>query len=178
MPEIVIPGGGGGGVSSGNYTLISDQTANGSQGTITFSNIPTTYKHLQLVISARSASGQALGLRFNSDAGSNYDGLFATLGNSYSGAGAAGQGSARIATTTPGTVPASCVASIVDYTAPNMYRSVLANSLRRLGTLAAEQNMEVAAWTYKGTAVVSTIELVCGTITFSSGSRFTLYGLS
>lgn len=58
----------------GAYYFIERVTASGSQSTATFSNIPQTYKHLQIRGISRdsSGSGHYMTLRFNADTGSNY----------------------------------------------------------------------------------------------------------
>ena len=60
--------------SSGGMTLIATGTGTGSSATITFSSIPSTYKHLMVVFEeARAATGGGtIGIRFNSTA-SGYD---------------------------------------------------------------------------------------------------------
>ena len=58
------------------FDSIATATGTGSSGTITFSSIPSTYKHLQIrCLSRNTATGTGSGdvlLRFNSDTGSNY----------------------------------------------------------------------------------------------------------
>ena len=62
-------------VASGSYESIATFTL-GSSTTVTFSSIPSTYKHLQIRYLARSArTGAAtddLAIRLNSDSGANY----------------------------------------------------------------------------------------------------------
>lgn len=56
------------------YDAISTTTVTGSDASITFSSIPGTYTDLMLVIQgAATAGSNQLELRFNSDAGANYD---------------------------------------------------------------------------------------------------------
>lgn len=62
-------GAGGGG---GAYESIATATGTGSSATITFSSIPSTYASLQIRIFAKDGSLNQIGLRFNSDSGSNY----------------------------------------------------------------------------------------------------------
>lgn len=69
---IIDSGGAGGG---GSFESIATATGTGSSGTITFSSIPSTYKHLQIRAIVKTDSTTALGvgnLRFNSDSGANY----------------------------------------------------------------------------------------------------------
>lgn len=58
-----------------SFESIATATGTGSSGTITFSSIPSTYKHLQLRILARgsaAADGADVLFRLNSDTTSNY----------------------------------------------------------------------------------------------------------
>lgn len=68
---ILAASGAGGG---GSYESIATFNATGSETTFTFSSIPSTYQHLQLrAIMQRNGGTQLdVGIRFNSDTGSNY----------------------------------------------------------------------------------------------------------
>jgi len=60
-------------LSSTAFESIASAVGTGSSGTITFSSIPQTYKHLQLRGVAKwSSSNDVLQLRFNGDDASNY----------------------------------------------------------------------------------------------------------
>ena len=58
-----------------SYESIATVTLGGSQASITFSSIPSTYQHLQIrgvARSDRSVTIEGLSIRFNSDTGLNY----------------------------------------------------------------------------------------------------------
>jgi hypothetical protein len=64
-------------ISTNSYESISTVTVgSGGQSTITFSSIPSTYKHLQIRALAKSArtstDGATYRIQFNSDGGSSY----------------------------------------------------------------------------------------------------------
>lgn len=64
-----------GGASLSSYESIATATGTGSSGTITFSSIPSTFKHLQIRAIVKTDSTSVLGvgnLTFNSDSGANY----------------------------------------------------------------------------------------------------------
>ena len=68
----LLGGGAGGG---GSFESIATAVGNGSSGVITFSSIPSTYKHLQVRVLGRSGTATnptTYFLRFNADGGSNY----------------------------------------------------------------------------------------------------------
>ena len=59
----------------GDYESIATATLTGNQATVTFSSIPSGYKHLQIRSLARTSdvtSDANASLRFNNDTGSNY----------------------------------------------------------------------------------------------------------
>ena len=60
--------------STSSYESIATFSATGSETTFTFTSIPNTYQHLQLrAIFQRNGGTQLdVGIRFNSDTGSNY----------------------------------------------------------------------------------------------------------
>jgi len=72
---------GAGGVSLSDFELISTTLFAGSTSQVDFdvSSLASTYKHLQLRVvgrTARAAGTDSVGLRFNSDSGSNYNGHY------------------------------------------------------------------------------------------------------
>lgn len=66
--------------TAGAYDLIATAVGTGSSGTITFSSIPQSYKHLEIRFTGRTTTSEGLiiagNLRFNGDAGTNYAGHF------------------------------------------------------------------------------------------------------
>lgn len=74
--------------SPGVFESIATATGDGSSGSITFSSIPSTYKHLQ-IRGIYNDGGYNLRLRFNSDSGANYSRhtVVATTSAISSGAG-------------------------------------------------------------------------------------------
>jgi hypothetical protein len=57
---------------TGSFESIATATGDGSSGTITFSSIPSTYKHLQVRLQVIASGGGGQAIRFNSDSGNNY----------------------------------------------------------------------------------------------------------
>ena len=67
--SVLDSGGAGGG---GSFESIATATGTGSSNVITFTSIPSTYKHLQLRFNIKTVQSRELLMRFNSDSGSNY----------------------------------------------------------------------------------------------------------
>jgi hypothetical protein len=88
-----------GGVVAGDYESIATTVVgSGGTSTITFSSIPSTYKHLQvrgIIRSTNAGTDANARLRFNSDTGSNY--RFHYLGGSGSSAYAGDSGAVTFA---------------------------------------------------------------------------------
>jgi hypothetical protein len=75
IPLGIMAVAGAGGAAAGAYELISTTIADGSTGTITFSSLPSGYKHLQVratIRSSRSSNVDSLRVRLNGNTGSNY----------------------------------------------------------------------------------------------------------
>ena len=80
---------GGVAASTNSYESISTVTVGaGGQATITFSSIPSTYKHLQIRQSVILSAGNNIKMQLNSDTGANYS--WHQLAGSGSAASAAG----------------------------------------------------------------------------------------
>jgi hypothetical protein len=58
--------------AGGGMTLISTQTVSSSGATVSFTSIPSTYKHLMLVVEDYYISADSLLVRFNNDSGTDY----------------------------------------------------------------------------------------------------------
>lgn len=105
---------------------ISAITLAASSASIEFNNIPGTYSHLQLRGIARTATNVSLGLRFNSDTGSNYSRHFLN----GSGSSAAAGGGASTTTIFAGTAAQASstfganVIDILDYKDTSKYTTV------------------------------------------------------
>jgi len=115
------------------YDSIATVTSSGSAGSITFSSIPSTYKHLQIRGILRTndtGTWNNQGMQFNSDTGSNY--AYHVLwgdGSSASASGSASTGSLNdfmrgaSNSLTAGIFGASVV-DILDYTNTSKYKTV------------------------------------------------------
>lgn len=69
---MLIPIGFFGGAAGGSYELISTANGNGSSNTISFSSIPSTYKHIEIRGRIFTNSGTGIGMQLNGDGGGNY----------------------------------------------------------------------------------------------------------
>lgn len=162
--------------------LIEEQVLGTAAATVTFSSIPSTYKHLQIRIVGQGSSGsyELPFLRFNADTGSNYANHYlysdggtiasaAEANSSYVWAGwLSGSG---IGSTNFG----ASVIDILDYSSTAKNKTV--RSLAGMAYSNTNRRVQFASGHWRNTAAVSSITLgVLATASFSAGSRFSLYG--
>lgn len=166
----------------GNFDSIQTYTvAAGGQSSITFSSIPSTYKHLQIRYIARgSSSDNVFYIQYNSDATSgNYanhilygdgtstasTGSLTELGTTYVSIA----NSSRLASTF-----AAGIVDILDYTNTNKYKT------QRSLTGREDNSAGIAIFAsglWKNTAAISSITCVPISGNFAQYSHFALYGI-
>jgi hypothetical protein len=164
-----------------SMTKISSVTVgSGGSSSISFTGIPQTYTDLHLVISTRaSAASDSVGLRFNSDTGSNYPYRY-LLGN-----GASLTSSENTTTSTIGgrqpesTFTAStfgnCSFYIPNYTIAT-YKSVSTDAVSENNATTAMAQLTASTWS--NTAAITSITVVPGSGNFVENSTATLYGIT
>jgi len=172
---------------SGAYDSIATATvSNGTTQTITFSSIPATYTHLQLRYIIRTDRNDdyadAIGMRFNSDTGSNYHRhRFETENTGAPGYGYSNATDAQYhfmgatALCTSG-VFASGVVDIIDYANTSKYKTTKSvNGVVNSGT----QNwMGFQGSLWASTSAINTIALKVNYGTYyATGSTVALYGI-
>jgi hypothetical protein len=150
---------------------------------VTFSSIPSTYKHLQIRILGRtdySSTNDSVLVRFNSDTGSNYS--YHAVQGAAGGMSAAGVASTNgillnngLAGGTAGaSVFGADIIDIHDYSSTSKNKTVRALNGRENNTSISVIGIRSGAW-YSTSAVTSV------TLTFNgnaqSGSVFALYGI-
>jgi hypothetical protein len=177
---LLSQGGGAGG--GGAFEQIETVFGTGSSGTVTFSSIPATYKHLQIRISARSNDDNAISnlrMTMNGDSAANYSwhflqgygsGLWSSAGTSASLI------SLRdILSGTSGNLPGVVIIDLLDYTDTNKFKTV-----RALGGLtngSTQTQVSLISGNYRSTTAVSSLSLSIALGSFITSSRFTLYGI-
>jgi hypothetical protein len=173
-------------VASGSFESIQTFALASNTATVTFSSIPSTYKHLQLRYRGRStttgtAVGDDLYIRFNSDTGSNY--AFHQLlgeGSSPSAGGSATQTYIQAANALPRNGVTANVFGVGIFDLHD-YASTTKNKTSRMfyGTdvNGTEGKVYLSSGLWMNTAAVNTITLSPQSNLFLSGSTFSLYGI-
>ena len=165
------------------FTLIASSTVgSGGAANITFSSIPSTYKHLQVRVLAQddTTSVGNLILQLNSDTGSNYTRHFITAdGASVSASGSTAQTSI-IAGQIYGNTPSSSIMGIAIWDITDYASTTNNKTVRAIGGYDANGsgNIRLASGLWLNTAAITSIQLkTSGGGAFSSSSIFSLYGI-
>lgn len=171
-----------GGVAT-DFESIATVTLSGTQATIDFNSIPSTYKHLQIRGISRSSNASNYAdvrLRFNSDTGSNYS--FHYLYGDGAGVGAVGSatqtfifGAETAANSSASGIFGVSVIDILDYASTNKNKTIRSlNGLDRNGS--GYVYMHSGAW-YNSSTAISSISLSLDAGSFAQYSHFALYGI-
>lgn len=162
------------------YTPLATITLTGTDSTISFTSIPSTYKHLVLQMSVRSSINNPAEpmLRFNNDAGANYAsvGIYGT-GSAVSGFNLLSQSHIKcVQIAKSGAVANSFTpirVEIINYTETTLYKNVVIRN--------SETNSDgiVGAFSgrWAGTSAINRIDVVASDSAFTVGSVFSLYGI-
>lgn len=154
-----------------------------AQTSITFSGIPSTYKHLQLRSIVRSSTGSSpenlAYMQFNSDTGSNYSDHF-LLGYGTGVAGNSDVSSVKmpvVESSNSGTLAnvfGATVLDILDYANTNKYKTV-----RSIAGVDANGSGAVflTSGSWRNTAAITTVTIIPEKISFVQYSHFALYGI-
>jgi hypothetical protein len=177
--------GGGVPVVPNSYESIMTANGTGSSNTISFTSIPSTYKHLQLrgiVKSTTSGSSfSSVGLNFNSDTSSSYTRhlLWGDGATPYAyGQTSAGTtwyiGANDFPSAGYTNIVGTHIVDILDYTNTNKNTTV-----RALTGCDANGAGEVAlsSTVYLNTSAITSIQLVAASGNFSTVTQYALYGI-
>lgn len=166
---------------SAGMSLISKQVLTAPVASITFSSLPQQFTNLMLVICAGNDSGEGAFIRMtvNGDTGASYsssatwneDGTInpsSSVGNTVISAGIVSGGGQNGSTTQ---------VTFGGYSTPGINKSAVSVSSYSEGT--ASSNIIVGGMVITNTNVISSITIALGgTINFTPGSSFSLYGLA
>jgi len=170
-----------------SYESIATVTVgSGGSSTISFTSIPSTYKHLQIRGIARNTSGSGfnkMNIRFNSDSGSVYTGH--TLYGNGTSASALAAISQTYGWALRTSIPTSAITAsvfggficdILDYASTSKQKT-----LRTLAGADANGSGDVelcsALWFPSTIAAITTIDITDESANFAQYSSFALYGI-
>ena len=173
-------------VDEDDMKFINEQLVGGAgAATVTFSSIPQTYRHLELIWTARcdNGTGQTLLVQFNGDSGNNYDfNRILADGTTLTAAVTTATSSIRVGSLPPTGAPAAHFASgkirIPYYTTTTQDKVTLAELFNSIGTAAGDQEPLVIGGHWRTTnAGITSMVLFSSTGNLIENSRFSLYGI-
>jgi hypothetical protein len=162
------------------YESIATVTVgSGGQSTITFSSIPSTYKHLQLRwFSKNTVSDYGLRAQFNSDTGSNYN-FHYLYGNGATIASGASANETYAILGQPSDTTTSVfgvgTVDILDYSATTKFKTT--RTLSGYDKNGADSILVFHSSAWRNTAAINSIYLYHSTGNFAQYSSFALYGI-
>jgi len=167
------------------FDAIATVSLSTATSSITFSSIPSTYKHLQVRTMARdsvNAASSASGIRFNGDTGNNYGyhklyGTGSVVGSTSATSLNGIQHSLLIpAATNTANAFGVAVIDILDYTNTNKWITTksFAGYETNGGT---EYQLQLGSGYWANTAVVTSLTIYSTSVSFVANSHFALYGI-
>jgi hypothetical protein len=183
IPLGIFATAGAGGGATSSFDLISSTILTGSQSSVTFSSIPSTYKHLQLRMLPRSDRNFYDGgkITFNGDSGANYA-IHNLAGNGSSAFSEAYSSNTYlrledISGTNDGVSNAfsAHIMDILDFssTAKNKTTRML-----QTANLSLNKRIWLSSGAWLSTSAITSITIAPTTgPNFITGSRFSLYGI-
>jgi hypothetical protein len=158
------------------YEPIATNTLGSATASVTFSSIPATYTDLVLVLQAGTATNDNLGIRFNSDTGSNYSNT-ALSGNGTTVVSFRASGATSIIPqyhfVFNNNLNSNVILQIQNYSNATTNKTLLARSNN------AGVSTDVGVGLWRNTAAITSVTLIGGSFGYSfiTGSTFTLYGV-
>ncbi len=150
------------------YTPLANITLGSSASSVTFSNIPNTYRDLVLVVNGTAGPTNDIKLNFNgSTSGYSWVAMFGQASGPVSNSGSLSYANIHYCASAD---RYSIITNIMDYSDTNKYKQILNRS---------GQSAQVFATTnrWENTNAITSIALAPQTGTFASNSVFELYGV-
>lgn len=174
---------GDGGGAANSYESIATAVGTGSSGTITFSSIPNTYKHLQIRgILKETNSGSfddPVYMRFNGDTGANYS--YHSLYGNGSGANAF-SGSSQTSIVAYGTpsnnftnVFGGAILDILDYADTNKFKTT--RWLNGFDSNTTTGSINLASGNWRSTSAITSISFITAAGNWTTNTTLALYGI-
>jgi hypothetical protein len=167
---------------TGSYDSIATVNVGaGGQSSISFTSIPSTYKHLQVrgIAKTTGATSTFAAIRLNGDTGANYSAHELTADGSTAGAyGAASQTSGwadPISGTDYANVFTAFTLDLLDYTNTNKYKTIRYLGGHSTNSTGSYLFLTSAAW--QNTAAVTSLSLSFSDRNFAQYTSVGLYGI-
>jgi hypothetical protein len=174
-------------VASGAYESIATLTASGGETSMTFSSIPSTYKHLEIRGISRDTIDvvvqAGIKMRFNGDTGSNYT-RHSVRGDGGDVIVGAGTGndlvsfiSGSMNSTTSGDMFGASIITIADYASTTKNKTVRGFTGSDANAENANYSVVLNSSLWLNTAAITSITMLPGQSAFAARSKFGLFGI-
>jgi hypothetical protein len=156
------------------YTPLATVTLGGSDASITFTSIPSTYRDLILVINGNTTGNADYGMRFNGDGGANYS--FVYMGGNGSTTATGSNSANQIVLDAyfwRSSERSTLIAQIMDYSATDKHKNVLSRNN------VAGGGVDAFASRWANTNAINAVEVFTATggQSFATGTTLSLYGV-
>lgn len=159
----------------GAYDALATVTLASSASNLTFTGIPSTYKHLQIRLTANSDAGNQQ-IRFNSDSSSNYSFHYLTgQGSVAQGGSSANDTGGYMGYSVGSSYPFSTVVDILDYANTSKYKTIRCLGGQDYNGTASYIMFTSSSW--RNTSAVNSIYLYNPSGNYAANSTFALYGV-
>lgn len=170
------------GGGSSDFVKIGEVVTSGSQSTVTFSSISSSYRNLEIQISGRGSNASTaveLRMRFNGDTGNNYDSV---RNNRFATAVYRAASSCVVAeilgSTGPTDAAGSSTINIQNYKGTTFQKSYTGMAVTKVGTASDGDitgTQQVSGF-WRNTAAITQIDIFTASGNFVNGSVVSLYG--
>lgn len=158
------------------WTPMANITLGSAASSVTFSNIPNTYRDLILIVEGTATGNANINLQFNGDTNANYSWIAmsgdGSAGSSFGQSGITNAPATRFGYFVTGNRSNSII-QIMDYSATDKHKVFLSRS----NNVTSGTDAQAARWA--NTAAIYSIRLIfqSGSLSIASGSTFSLYGV-
>lgn len=166
-----------------SYESIATVSLTANQTTVSFTSIPSTYKHLQIRTSnLYSMNDDSFYVTFNSDTGANYswhliEGHQTTIRSlAYSTQNSISQWVTGASSSGTSSYPGVAIIDIFDYADTNKYKTTKTIGGYDTNSTTPYSLVGMFSGTWQSTSAITSISMV-GNGQFTSGSKFALYGI-
>ncbi len=157
------------------YTPLANVTLGSNAATVTFSNIPSTYRDLIIVINGtvNFAGADSTLIRFNGDNASNYSNVRMVGTGSGSGTSYADTASYAYIGVPTSSDRFAIVTQVMDYSATDKHKTLLSRHGQASGWVTAH------AGRWASNTAINSVTLLANAsgVVFYSGTSFSLYGV-
>lgn len=169
-----------------SFESIATATASGSSATLTFSSIPSTYKHLQIRGIAKSGTGSGqrnLTMEFNASTSTNH--AYHYLAGDGTNAGASGTASTNYILlnrasiqATPASTFGAFIVDIIDYASTTKNKTVRYIAGSETNSAPVADVISLGSGVLLSTTAITSISISdAGFSNFAVGTVFSLYGI-